>query len=330
LLHEYGVGTQAEADATAKSFLDESSAGFVQGDGEAEGIASIRAGGKVTLEGLGTRFSGDYFVTRAIHRYSLRDGYRTEFSVAGLSRDTTWDLLSSGAGVPGSQGAAGRWTGVVTAIVTNNDDPEKMARVKVKYPWLDDAQESWWARVATPLTGPGAGLYLLPNVNDEVLVAFEQGAFNRPYVIGSLWGGAQADELPGEADAAADGSRHLVQQLKTLAGSYLLLDDISGQEKIRITTDDGHLIVLDKANKKIEIKTSGGHSVVLDDQGKRIDVKSAAGAELVMDDNGRSVKLTSPGTAEVTATGGLTLKGSMVNLEASGNVTIKGAIVNIN
>jgi len=80
--------------------------------------------------------------------------------------------------------------GVVVAVVTNNDDPEKLGRVKVKFPWLSDKNESSWARMLTPLAGQQRGFYHLPEPNDEVLVAFEFGDINRPIILGALWTGA--------------------------------------------------------------------------------------------------------------------------------------------
>src|ERR1700750_1699162 len=82
-----------------------------------------------------------------------------------------------------------RLHGVVIGIVTNNQDPDGMHRVKVRFPWLNLDDESHWARVATPMAGDKRGAYFLPEPDDEVLVAFEHGSLEHPYVIGSLWNG---------------------------------------------------------------------------------------------------------------------------------------------
>src|SRR5690349_4563849 len=78
---------------------------------------------------------------------------------------------------PGMQ--SGRF-GVEIAVVTNVQDPDKVGRVKVKFPRLPNGPESDWARVAQPSAGAGRGFYWIPEVNDEVLVAFELGNANRP------------------------------------------------------------------------------------------------------------------------------------------------------
>ena len=76
-----------------------------------------------------------------------------------------------------------RLYGVVVGIVTNNQDPDGMGRVKVRFPWLSATEESWWARIAVPMAGKDRGAYFLPEVDDEVLVAFEHGEVRSPYLL---------------------------------------------------------------------------------------------------------------------------------------------------
>ena len=109
--------------------------------------------------------------------------------------DSLYDLLTP----PGSD-ASGRILGVVVAIVTNNQDPDGLGRVRLRFPWLDDGAESFWARVASPMAGNARGLYFLPEVDDEVLVAFQHGRPEAPVVLGGLWNGK--DKPPADnADA---------------------------------------------------------------------------------------------------------------------------------
>lgn len=98
-------------------------------------------------------------------------------SLLEVTRDAGWEKQQA------------RIYGVVVAIVTNNRDPEKLGRLKVRFPWLSDVNESAWARLCTPLAGKGRGFYYLPEIDDEVLVAFEFGDINRPIILGSLWTG---------------------------------------------------------------------------------------------------------------------------------------------
>ena len=77
--------------------------------------------------------------------------------------------------------------GVAVAIVRENLDPSGLARIKVSFPWYSRPEDSFWARLATPMTGKNYGTYFLPEVNDEVLVAFERGDIRASYVVGGLW-----------------------------------------------------------------------------------------------------------------------------------------------
>ena len=98
-----------------------------------------------------------------------------------------------------------------------------MERVKVKYPWLDNEHESNWARVASPGAGATRGLLMTPEVNDEVLVAFEHGDMNRPYVVGGLWNGKDKPQR-----VAAKNGKVEFRSLKTRVGHEIMLQDGEG------------------------------------------------------------------------------------------------------
>src|SRR5205807_6859560 len=101
----------------------------------------------------------------------------------------------------GGSGGGGKQQGVLVAIVTNNKDADIGGRVKVKYPWLGD-EESHWARLITPMAGSGRGMYFLPEVGDEVIVALEHGDINHAYVVGGVWNGQ--DKPPKPASEVVD------------------------------------------------------------------------------------------------------------------------------
>jgi len=98
----------------------------------------------------------------------------------------------------------GSLSGVMVAIVTNNKDPDGMGRVKLKLPWLSDDYESDWARIATLMAGPERGVYFLPEVDDEVLIAFEHGDIRRPMVLGCLWNGVDAPPITNDDGEKTD------------------------------------------------------------------------------------------------------------------------------
>jgi uncharacterized protein involved in type VI secretion and phage assembly len=195
--------------------------------------------------------------------------------------------------------------GVATAIVTNNNDPEKTGRVRVRFLWLSDTIETWWARVATPMAGADRGLYALPEVDDEVLVAFEQGDPSRPIVIGSLWNGK--DKAPEKND---DGKNNM-RTIKSRSGHIVRLDDTDGAEKIEIVdkTGDNKITIDSKANKieitaKTDIAITSSDGKVTLSGAKGVDIASAQAA----------VKIEAKTTLDLQATAAANVKGKPLNL----------------
>ena len=258
---------------------------------------------------MGSKFSGEYFVTHTKHTYDSDDGYLTEFTISGRSPDTFTDLLSGGAGTnPGTNGNNGP-AGVVMGIVTNNQDPQGQGRVKVKFPWLSADEESHWARVAMPMAGKDRGLFLLPEVDDEVLVMFDQGDVNHPYVIGSLWNGS--DNPPLKTGQAVNGSGAVVQRIfKTRAGHTLLFDDSDDAPGIQIIDKTGNnKIIIDSKDNKLTVEIEG-------------DVKLVTKGKL---------EVTAQQDIKVETQAALSLKAqSGIEIEATGSVKIKGATVELN
>lgn len=289
--------SQAEADIVATAQMDELSGTFVEAEGEAFRRPDIHAGQMLKIEGLGKRLSGDYLVTRANHVYTDA-GFKTYFSVTGSRTGLLAEQYDR-------HNRAQSWSGLVPAIVTNTDDPNGWGRVKVKYPWMSDDEESGWARLLGIGAGPTCGLTIVPAIDDEVMIAFQHGDFDNPVVLGGMWNGK--DALPTQVADAAEGEKPLVRSWTSRTGH-------------RITVhDDG--------DNKIAIETAGKHQMTLDDAGKTITIVSSGGLELKMDDNGSKISLISGGEIEVTATGDLNLKGANINVEAMGSATLKGATV---
>ena len=143
----------------------------------------------------------------------------------------------------------GQFYGVTVGIVTNNQDPDGMGRVKVRFPWLDADEEGNWARVLTPMAGNDRGLYFLPEVEDEVLVAFEHGRVEFPYVLGALWNGMDA---PPESN---DDGENNMRTIKSRSGHIIRLDDTDGAEQIEIIDSAGaNSIVISTADNTITIQ----------------------------------------------------------------------------
>jgi uncharacterized protein involved in type VI secretion and phage assembly len=166
--------------------------------------------------------------------------------------------------------------------------------VKVKYPFLGQEEESAWARLALPMGGKGRGWLFLPEVDDEVLVAFEHGDIARPYVLGMLWNGI---DIP-----PSDGDGRDKKVIKSRSGHLIRLDDTSGNEKIEIVDKSGkNMLVVDTSAKAITI--SSDKDIVL----------KAPNGKIQLDATDVQVKAT--GGAKVEALGGdVTLKGTSINL----------------
>ncbi len=203
-----------------------------------------------------------------------------------------------------------RVEGIVLGIVTNNQDPENMGRVKVKFPWLEDSDESYWARVATLMAGKDRGTFFLPEVEDEVLVAFDHGDINHPYVMGTLWNGV---DTPPETN---ENGKNNIRKIKSRSGHEIVFDDNDEEmkEKIEIRTNAGHVIVLDDSagGEKIEIKDkTGNNSIVIDSVQNAITISS----QMKLSIKAQMIEI----EAE-----------SMMTLKSGANLTIQGAIVQIN
>ena len=134
------------------------------------------------IDGIGTKFGGTYVVSSCTHLFQGTHGYKTHFSTSGRSARSLVDLMTP-------KGKRGWGNSVVIGLVTKNDDPEKLGRVRVKYPALGDDTEGWWARIASPNAGTSRGLLMMPQVGDEVVIGFEHDDVHKPYVLGSLWNG---------------------------------------------------------------------------------------------------------------------------------------------
>jgi uncharacterized protein involved in type VI secretion and phage assembly len=190
-----------------------------------------------------------------------------------------------------------RENGIVIGVVTDLNDPEGLARVRVKFPHLND-EPSDWARLSTPMAGKGRGLFFRPEVDDEVLVAFEHGEPRRPYIVGALWSKVDTPP-PDDGNATQNNWRQLVSR----SGHVIRFDDTNGAEKIEIIDKDkSRKVVLDSGQGKIQVTC---------DQGD-VEVTASSG----------TVKVQAV-TVDIQASGNMTL-------HASGTMIISGATVNIN
>ena len=212
-----------------------------------------------------------------------------------------FDLLSES--VP-REARTGRIYGAVVGLVTNNQDPDGMGRIKVKFPWLSDVAESSWARLASPMAGKQRGIYFLPEVDDEVLVVFEHGDVRFPYVLGALWNGQDAPPVTN------DNGKNDVRLIKSRSGHVVKLNDEDGKETIEIIDkDQKNSIVIDTSKSTITVTSD-----------KDITLSAAQGTIKL---DAQKVEINSSDATKLKA-------GGNMNVEASGTMTVKGSTVNIN
>jgi len=327
------VRTQREAEKLAQAILDARSGDYLAAEGLCFGEPELRAGREVTIGGLGERLSGSYFVSATRHSYTARDGYQTQFFVNGRRSGGLLAALDDGPPRPALHG-------VVIGIVTNNDDPDKLGRVRVKFPWLDEQHESDWARLAAPGAGKERGLYVLPEVDDEVLLAFEHGDINRPFVLGGLFNGKDAPPL-GDAVKAGKVER---RTLTTRAGHRLTITDEDGKGAIELQTRAGQRARLsdEQGQTGIVLETKDGQRVHLEDKPGQatITIVTKGGQEIVLTDSPPGkITITSGGEVEIGGAGGKLRIGpagvelqssSMLSVKATGILSVEGSLVKIN
>lgn len=285
------VFSRKEADAMAQAVYNEIAGQFVYADAKAEGNPKIRPGCVVQLKEMGP-YDGTYYITETRHIYDQRV-YLTEFSVRG---SRSGDLLSTLA--PQTKLQPGQT--LLVGIVTDNKDPKGWGRVKVKFPTLTEEHESNWARVVSIGAGKDRGFDCLPEINDEVLVAFEHGDIHRPYVIGGVWNGQ--DGLPNSVQDDVQGGKVRLRTFKTRVGHRIQFvdeDKAKSQTGIRIDTKNGHQIYLNDSDGSILISSTG-------------DMKIEARGQIDIQANSINMKANS--TIDIKATGIVTVKGSLIKL----------------
>ncbi|MGP1372852.1 MAG: VgrG-related protein [Almyronema sp.] len=311
------VSVSKQADLLAQAICDELASEFVHADAEAEGNPAICPGKTIKLSDLG-KYSGEYYVTEACHTFQERT-YLTEFSIRGLRSGDLFTLLSGGNQAPHQ--------GPLVGIVTDNKDPQNWGRVRVKFPTLTEEHASYWARVVGAGAGANRGFDCLPEINDEVLVAFENGDIHRPYVIGGVWNGR---DKPRESviDTVHDGKVRL-RTFTTRTGHQLqFVEEDKGSKKagVYLETTGGHQAFFNDSDKQIEVKSNGGHRISLDDANKKITMSSTGTIEITAP---TKITLTVGSSSIELSQTGVQIKGAMTNLQATTSASVKGINVNV-
>lgn len=322
-----------EANQLSASLLDRMRRAAVNARGViVPGKGTVKLGGIVNVDGAGP-ISGKYPVTKVEHVFRP-GGFETRFFSGDRTPTSLVDTLG-GAARPSP--STFRNPGLVPGVVTNINDPDKLGRVKVKFPSLNDTIESAWARIVAVGGGKNRGTVFIPEVNDEVLLGFEGGDLRQPVVLGGLYGAKSGipswDVADGKVTARKLTSRlgHFVELADGQADTdQFILVALNGEKhKLRIGKDradiempSGKPVLIKAGNTKIEFAADGSVTI----HGASITLK--ADQKIALEAPQIDVKANAQ--LNVQSSGPAALKGAITNVESQGPLALKGAIVQIN
>lgn len=294
----------------------------IEGKGE---LLTLAPGRRIRIkapkkEGGGYVDYGEYLVVSADHRCDELLNYDNAFTA----------IPAEAAVAPYADPEAVTRSEPQAAVVRDNKDPEKMGRVRVHFFWQEENQLSPWIRMVNPYSARDRGFYFIPEIDDEVLVGFEGGDTEKPFVMGSLYNGKN------KPVAAWTGGRNNFKGIVTKSNLRIEFDDdkkettitTPGGNMVKISDEEKSIILQDLNSNKVELSTEG---ISLDSSREitlraktRINLEGKAGIEITSPadirvsglnvDNDAKVSYTASGkaSAEVSASGTVTLKGAMV------------------
>ncbi len=321
---DWGSPTSSAVDEMAKGVAEHMASTILEAEGIIYGNPKVQAGKKVVIAGVAEEFTGEWMVTSARHVFDTEDGgYTTLFEVSGRHDRTLLGLASLGS----ASVRPSTINGNVIGVVTNNNDPDSMGRVKLGFPWLAPNYESDWARVVQVGMGKEWGNLFLPEVGDEVLVGFEFGDTRRPYVIGGLINGKSEHPLLTSAVKSSGLSAQVVKRgIVSRIGNQLTFEDEIPSPLTPKPATKGTILLGDADGKmKLFIDTVKGELRIVCDGGSLVPIGKIVIEQTSM---GGEISVNSAGdiTIEAAAPGKLTLKGGMgIVLDGGlGNVEVKG------
>jgi len=326
--------SESEAQALAQSILDDINSSSLEADGVALGNPAIRAGKVVEIKKVGRQFSGKYPVSSATHIYDSEEGYSVQFHVSGSRPPMVTNMMGGSSDQSAATtSASSSFPAPMIAVVTNNNDPDNLGRVKLKFPWFSADLESHWARVAMPGAGKERGFFVLPEVDDEVLVAFLSGDMNYPVVIGGLYSSKSPPPLT-SANAVESG-KVVNRMMKTTAGHVIEVKETSSAKSITIKDGQNKIsVTMDATNKQMTSKSEGKYDVesqqdiTFESKSAKVTVKATG--DIVIQSNA-NVNIKAAANVSIEGTGQVTVKGSgQVTVQSSGILTLKGSMVQIN
>jgi Rhs element Vgr protein len=300
----------------------------IRGRMKFQGSATAKVGSLIELAGVGARFSGNAFVGSVEHEIAEGNWLTTaEFGCPPDRHTKRNEVHPVAAGwLPG---AAGLQIGIVTKL---DGDPAGEQRIQIKLPVLQASDEPVWARLLQPHACEGFGAFFVPEVGDEVVVAFFNQDPSYPVVLGSLYSSRHkpAYEL---------GASNRIKALVTRCKHRIEFDD--DNRIVTVSTPANNRVVLNDRDGSIVLQDQSGNSVELSTAGVTIDTPG-------------DLKMTAKGSITVAATGAVNIGtkadlkctglnvacdaqvsfsgkgGAQAELSASGETIVRGAMVMIN
>lgn len=180
------VGNVAEANRLAESINRTANDETLSGSGTCAGEPELRAGQFVQIRGLGKSLSGVYRLSKVTHSIS-QSGYQTSFQISSSASGEIGGAIERSIQKTRQARRPDPIYGIKAATVTSTDDPLKLGRVKLNLSDIAEKNETDWVQVATLSAGSQMGTWFVPEVGEQVILAFLGGNADRPIVLGSTW-----------------------------------------------------------------------------------------------------------------------------------------------
>jgi phage protein D len=313
--------TEGAAESRARAIAAVLAGALSDMEGECLGDPKVQANSSISLGMVGSPFDGQYLCTSARHVFEAgAGGYTTWFTVGGRQSRS---LYASTSGTAPASPGQGNIPGLVIGKVTNNVDDQDLGRVQVTFPWLSPDYVSAWARtVQIGASDAGSGFLWVPEVGDEVLVGFDRGNIDYPFVIGNLYNGVYGPSPPPQINAGVASRRIASRERHTI-----LFDD--GPDALGITIQTGDQscsIKMDAQEQTISVISQGTVQVKAGEQGLAI----MSDGDITIGATGNISLSSDTGTVSVEASAGsLSMSGADVSVSGDSSVSVSSASISL-
>jgi uncharacterized protein involved in type VI secretion and phage assembly len=288
----------------------------------------LKPGSKVNIKALKPGQSGDvdygeYIITSIVHRCDNTMNYRNDFD--GIPAEAKVPDYTNPFAFPRCE--------TQNAVVKDNNDPDKLGRVRVSFFWQENNMMSPWIRPVNAYSTADRGFYFIPETGDEVLVGFEEGDAERPYLIGSVYNGKNKPKssLPEKENSFKGIVTKSNLRIEFDDKKMITTIETPGGNKVVLNDDQKSIILQDQNNNKVELASNGITMESMKDirisSKSKITIEGTAGVDISSKADAKVTGL----NVDLTANVGLTAKGNATaELSAAGQTTVKGAMVMIN